>query len=531
MGKDTSPPIRRMRTKGPTPACVKPEPVQVKLEFGISSREPVKVKLEPGISLKQEQTAMKLEPGLPSLQTWRPCRRIRKKFSPPKHGRLLLDLMAKSAAQVRATSMQRNHRVAACAERATLVEAGNKYMQGWLCRMRKKVSQPKHGRLLLDLMAKSASRVRATSMRHNHRVAALAERATLVESGNKYMQGWLGCATPNVGRKQPRHCGGRPSRFAYYWETEMARRAQLKKDPEEVFLRGWLQGQAAGDDRDSSSEAAAACLEVMDLTAEGKLKDAEDIDSDSTMVPLEPATEEEEECEAETVSCVLQPFSSAPGAGEACQRLVPPPRLMSSLSPILRCGCGKSSQHRSFHRRSMGGVQEHALLDAMNKQFTAECASGASFLFLAACRAENQDLQWIVTDAESGNGCSVHKDSGCASNITSMVVGYTASQSGCKNTIPMNAPDLKLAEWSSFIAPDEILLLQQIWVEPQFRRRGVATEALRSLLTSQEACAVQAPTQLVHEILDQLGFQVLGQQRCSSGRQVCLFGRRASFCA
>jgi len=487
MGKDSCPPVRRMRTKGSIPTCVKAQPVQVKLESGISSRGHVKVKLEPGIplhagSLKQEQTAMKLEPGLPSLQKWRPCRRIRKKLSQVK-----------------------------------LEEFSTR--------------PPRHGRLLLDLMAKSAARVRATSMQHNHRVAVLAERATLVEAGNKYMQGWLGCATTQVGSKQPRHRGGRPSRFAYYWGTEMARRAQLKKDPEEVFLRGWLQGQAAGDGSDRTAEATAACLEVVDLTAEGKLKDAEDVDSDSTMVPLEPATEEEEGNDAETVSCVLQPFSFAPGAGEACQRLVPPPRLMSSLSAIVRCGCGKSSQHRSSHRKFAGGVQEHALLDAMNRQFTAEWASGASFLFLAACRAENQDLQWIVTDAERGSGCSVQKDSGCAGHVTSMVVGYTASQSGYKNTIPMNAPDLELAEWSSFIAPDEVLLLQQIWVEPQFRRRGVGTEALRSLLTGREACAVQAPTQLVHEILDQLGFQVLGQQRCSSGRQVCLFGRRASFCA
>eukprot|EP00930_Biecheleria_cincta_P093601 TRINITY_DN8402_c0_g1_i3.p1 TRINITY_DN8402_c0_g1~~TRINITY_DN8402_c0_g1_i3.p1 ORF type:complete len:486 (-),score=88.36 TRINITY_DN8402_c0_g1_i3:144-1601(-) len=482
MGKESNAPARRMRTKGPIPTCVKPQPVQVNLESGMSSRDSVKVKLEPGISsgdagtLKQEHIAMKLEPGVPPLQTWRTGRRIWKKVSqvkleePFKRGRLLLDLMAKSAARLRATPMQQNH----------------------------------------------------------HRVAALAERATLVEAGNKYMEGWLGCATATVGSKRKHH-GGRPSRFALYWETEMARRAQLKKVPEEVFLRGWLQGQAVrGGSSSENDEATTACREVLDLTAEVKLKEAEDIDSDSTTVPLEPAIEEEEGADAEAVSCVLQPFSSAPDAGEPCQRLVPPPRLASSLSPIVRCGCGKSSQHRSSHRKFAGGVQEHALLDAMSRQFTTEWASGASFLFLAACRTENQDLQWIVTDAESGSACSVQTDKGCADHVTGMVVGYTASQSGYKNTIQMNAPGLELAEWSSFTAPDEILLLQQLWVEPHFRRRGVATQALRSLLTGQQACAVQGPTQLVLEILDQLGFQVLGQQRCSSGRQVCLFGRRTS---
>jgi hypothetical protein len=325
---------------------------------------------------------------------------------------------------------------------------------------------PKRRRLLLCPLADLGAItpfVPVQPIVRERRMAAAAERAALREAGNKYMKGWLGIQPGTMVQNSRQARGGRPSRFAKYWQNEIQRRTQLIQDRKRGFLRELLVNGQWHDVKSESSEA-----------------------SDKTYL------EQEAGQLVKTVSISMQPFGSgsASESSGSCQTLLPPPRLTALMPSIHRCSCGMSSQRRSC-RRFAEGRQEHDLLAAMNKQFTCECESGGSILFLACSR--ESDIHFIVNDlGESGR---VHQG-GCRTQVARMVVGYTVSQLDYKHMVPMNATGLDLAAWPTFTLPQCTLLLQQLWVEPDLRCRGVAKQSLSLLLAGHRFVTVECPTLL-----------------------------------
>lgn len=211
-------------------------------------------------------------------------------------------------------------------------------------------------------------------------------------------------------------------------------------------------------------------------------------------------------------TCVVAPIKPAE------ENLLAPPRLRGTLEcdVVCCCRCSWAQPLRPRVRRLCArDTEEHAeyqLLHGMNKRFVADCHTGGSLLTGRACVHE-AEVHFIVD-----GGVSKEPD----------VLGYTAVMRNYEHSVKPNVPDIdKKTQARAQNLPKRLPLLAQLFVEPDRRRQGVATEGLRLLLAGQRAFVVDAPARATLIVLERIGFVLVGVRSGSEGQPLCLFVRAA----
>jgi len=188
-----------------------------------------------------------------------------------------------------------------------------------------------------------------------------------------------------------------------------------------------------------------------------------------------------------------------------------PPTLTAQLGPgISVCRCSECPKGGGAHRdagakprlcrRDTESHPEYELLLGMSRRFLAECPARADSPLVgeACCREKSA---YFILDPEA------------------TVVGYVAAVVAANRKV---AAQKTFAVWQD--TKDVAPTVLQIWVEPEFRRRGVALAALGLLLRGHETARVDTPTWPVIRLLESLGFVVACTEDCGEeGRPVVLF--------
>lgn len=186
-----------------------------------------------------------------------------------------------------------------------------------------------------------------------------------------------------------------------------------------------------------------------------------------------------------------------------------PPRISGDISgPVVLCHCswqpGLRGGRRRLCQQDTEDHQEFRLLEVLSSRFMAESGSRAVLVTHEACR-QNLEVYFVI-----------QPDSDIA-------VGYIAfrnfgHQLGASK--PLSA-------------------ITQIYIEPDYRRRGMAAAALRVLLAGREHITVEAlaaspdmppaVSSQMHRLLRRLGFEACGASVEASGEddsQYVLYSRQ-----
>mmetsp|Transcript_1555 Transcript_1555/g.4003 ORF Transcript_1555/g.4003 Transcript_1555/m.4003 type:complete len:274 (-) Transcript_1555:76-897(-) len=184
--------------------------------------------------------------------------------------------------------------------------------------------------------------------------------------------------------------------------------------------------------------------------------------------------------------------------------LLAPPGLVPQLgSKIQVCRCSECPKKRRMCRRDTESHGEYALLLNMNSRFEDECTARSS-----VCP--------LVTEA-----CCREKSAYFIMGANSETVGYVAAVVGANRRVPSRRQSGITAELQ---VPETTPELCQIYVEPEFRRQGLATKALHMLLRGHSTLVVDDPPAFVLHMLRGLGFHTLGT-RVVRGHNMTLLGR------
>lgn len=142
----------------------------------------------------------------------------------------------------------------------------------------------------------------------------------------------------------------------------------------------------------------------------------------------------------------------------------------------------------------------------MSDRFEAECSDhdGASALVSEACCREKTAF-FILG----------------AGNTT---VGYVAAELQANRKVK-RANESMVSEAGDAQADDNVPTLLQLYVEPEFRGRGYAVEAMKLLLRDHRAVRLEDPSASVIRMLERLGFDQAGSQEGDSGRPLTLMIR------
>jgi len=198
------------------------------------------------------------------------------------------------------------------------------------------------------------------------------------------------------------------------------------------------------------------------------------------------------------------------------QILMAPPGLAAELGErieVCRCSeCFSGQSRRRICRRDTECHPEYGLLLSMNARFDEEMPA----------RNSNIDGVSLVTEA-----CCREKSAYFILGENSTTVGYVAAvvkanrkvagrrESGCTREMQVS---------------DSVPMLLQIYVEPEFRRKGLATAALELLLRGHNALLVDDPSEAVACMLKGVGF-VKGPSKdgthLTDGRTIVMFTRDA----
>mmetsp|Transcript_64460 Transcript_64460/g.153862 ORF Transcript_64460/g.153862 Transcript_64460/m.153862 type:complete len:285 (-) Transcript_64460:188-1042(-) len=186
--------------------------------------------------------------------------------------------------------------------------------------------------------------------------------------------------------------------------------------------------------------------------------------------------------------------------------LLPPPGLalqLGSRIQVCRCSECPSGKQRRLCRRDTESHGEYALLLSMNCRFEEECVSRSSHTPL-------------VTQA-----CCREKSAYFILGPNSETVGYVAAVVSANRRVPGRRRSGITTEMQ---VPGSTPELCQIFVEPEFRRKGLAKQALSMLLRGHSALVVDDPSAVILHILSSLGFRAMGA-RDIRGRSMMLLGR------
>lgn len=200
--------------------------------------------------------------------------------------------------------------------------------------------------------------------------------------------------------------------------------------------------------------------------------------------------------------------------------LLAPPRVAAQLGevevPVCRCSecdskgvsCRKSSGRRKC-RRDTESHPEYALLLLMSDRFETEC--------------DRPEASGLVTEA-----CSREKTAYFILGAGSTTVGYVAAEVKA-NRKAKRANESFTSDIGGCDADDDVPTILQVYVEPEFRNRGYAMEALRLCLSDRESFKVDDPSAPTVRILERLGYAIAGTEESDTGRPLTTFLRTRIF--
>ena len=128
--------------------------------------------------------------------------------------------------------------------------------------------------------------------------------------------------------------------------------------------------------------------------------------------------------------------------------------------------------------------------------------------FEEECHRENADL---VNEA-----CCREKSAFFILGPGSTAVGYVAAEV---------AANRKVRGLQEFDEDDRTPYVTQIYVEPEFRKQGYASQALSLLLRDHGEVKVDGPSNIVSHILEGQGFLRAGSKDGTDGRPIVAFAR------
>lgn len=198
--------------------------------------------------------------------------------------------------------------------------------------------------------------------------------------------------------------------------------------------------------------------------------------------------------------------------------LLAPPRVAAQLGgevQVCRCSeCDKNGVRRRMSgtrrcRRDTESHPEYALLLAMIEHFEAECLDrvGQSELISEACCRE-KSAYFIL-----GPG--------------STAVGYVGAELESNRRVRRTVESMSDAG-DLAAGDDKVPTILQLFVEPEFRGQGYASEALGLLLRDHDMVRVDDPAPVLLRILGRLGFSAMGKQEGMDGRPLVTLSRE--FC-
>jgi len=195
--------------------------------------------------------------------------------------------------------------------------------------------------------------------------------------------------------------------------------------------------------------------------------------------------------------------------------LVAPPRVAAQLgSEVQVCRC--SDCDRTGLKRRMSGTRvcrrdteshpEYAMLLLMSERFTSECSD----------RAGSNEL---VTEA-----CCREKTAYFILGAGSTTVGYVAAEVQANRKVKSLNDSLSSGVCAEQVT-DSIPTLVQVYVEPEFRGRGYASEAVRLLMREHECVRVDDPSASVVRMLARLDYAPTRTEETDDGQVLTTFMR------
>lgn len=193
--------------------------------------------------------------------------------------------------------------------------------------------------------------------------------------------------------------------------------------------------------------------------------------------------------------------------------LITPPRVAAQLGDSVQlCRCSQCDRQgirrrmsgRRLCRRDTEAHPEYALLLNMNDRFEAENperrSEGAGLVSEACCREKS--AYFII-----GPGATT--------------IGYVAAEVASNRRVKRGqesvTSDVRSTDQSN--TPDEkVPTLLQVFVEPEFRNRGYASEALALLLREHHTVKVDDPTPAVLRALQRMHFRIASTQEGIASR-------------
>jgi len=200
--------------------------------------------------------------------------------------------------------------------------------------------------------------------------------------------------------------------------------------------------------------------------------------------------------------------------------LLAPPRVAAQLGnevQVCRCSeCDRSGLKRRMSgtrmcRRDTEAHPEYALLLLMNDRFEAECA-------------QHSRPQPLVAEA-----CCREKTAYFILGAGSTTVGYVAAEVKANRKVRRANESMGTDAGIDEANDDDIPTLLQIYVEPEFRRKGYAFEAMKMLMRDHQSMRVDAPSEQMKSLLERLGFAHTGTEDGEEGRPLAMFTRTLIF--
>merc|ERR1719272_1733788 len=166
----------------------------------------------------------------------------------------------------------------------------------------------------------------------------------------------------------------------------------------------------------------------------------------------------------------------------SCRRLQLPAHLRNDACQCVRiCDCTADPclgvGRRRLCKQATDDHDEFRLLELLNSRFIADCRSGGTFI---ATRASLSEINiFFILEP-----------------LSNAVMGYAAIVPACEHGILPGGGGQHIDDLAGVTeaTSGRLPLLSQLFVEPQARRKGLATAALRVLLAGQKAAVVACPS-------------------------------------
>ncbi|CAE8634687.1 unnamed protein product [Polarella glacialis] len=213
------------------------------------------------------------------------------------------------------------------------------------------------------------------------------------------------------------------------------------------------------------------------------------------------------------VSRGAPPAKRAPAQHEV---LIAPPRVAAQLGAqvaVCRCsdcdraGVRRRMSGRRLCRRDTESHPEYALLLNMSDRFEADCADRVS-----------EGAGALVSDA-----CCREKTAYFIIGPGSTTIGYVAAEVAANRRVQAQKSSM-LSDAGSVLGSEDTAdntpTVLQVYVEPEFRGRGYAREALSLLLRDHNSVKFDEPTPEVLRVLQRLGFSKACSKEGIDGRQM-----------